>query len=129
MAIGSRYVKGGGFKNWGMDRKILSKGASYYVQMITWMPVKDATAGFVAYKRKVLETINLDDIEFVGYAFQIEMKYAAHTNGFKLEEIPITFKDREKGNSKMNLSIISEALPGVIKMRWKSLLGKYRPVK
>lgn len=126
MAIGSRYVQGGGFKNWGMDRKILSKGASYYVQMITWMPVKDATAGFVVYKRQVLEAINLNDIEFVGYAFQIEMKYAAYINGFKLKEIPITFKDREKGNSKMNLSIISEALPGVIKMRWKSLIGKYK---
>ncbi len=126
VAIGSRYVDGGGFKNWGWDRIFLSKGASFYVKLITWMPIKDPTAGFIAYKRKVLETIKLEDIEFVGYAFQIEMKYAAFVNGFSIKEIPITFKDREKGTSKMNLSIISEALPGVLKIRLKKFLGKYK---
>ncbi|HPQ22425.1 MAG TPA: polyprenol monophosphomannose synthase, partial [Saprospiraceae bacterium] len=85
----------------------------------------DATAGFVGYNAGVLRNINLDSIEFVGYAFQIEMKYAAYVNEFKLKEIPITFKDREKGQSKMNLSIISEALGGVLKMRWKSFRNQY----
>jgi len=125
LIIGSRYVQGGGFRNWGLDRKILSKGASYYVKLITWMPINDATAGFVGYNAGVLRNINLDSIEFVGYAFQIEMKYAAYVNEFKLKEIPITFKDREKGQSKMNLSIISEALGGVLKMRWKSFRNQY----
>lgn len=117
LCIGSRYVKGGSVENWPTDRLFLSKGASYYVQLITWMPVKDSTGGFKCYKREVLESIDLDKIQFVGYAFQIEMKYAAWSLGFTLKEIPIVFADRIRGTSKMNLSIVSEAIVGVIKMR------------
>lgn len=128
VCVGSRYVKGGGVVNWPWDRLFLSKGASYYVQAITWMPVKDSTGGFKCYTRKVLESINLDKIEFVGYAFQIEMKYAAWSLGFKIKEIPIIFEDRVKGVSKMNLSIVSEAILGVLKMRFSKLLSsnKYK---
>jgi len=124
MSVGSRYIKGGGVKNWGLNRLILSRGASFYVQMVSWMPVSDPTAGFVCYKREVLERIDLDKIEFIGYAFQIEMKFAAYTSGFKIKEVPITFIDREKGTSKMNLSIITEAITGVIQMRLKTLFRK-----
>lgn len=118
VAIGSRYVKGGGVVNWPFLRLFLSKSASIYVQMITGMKVKDPTAGFVCYNRRVLESIQLDNIQFVGYAFQIEMKYAAHKLGFKLCEVPIIFPDRIKGKSKMNIYIIREALTGVFKMRF-----------
>ena len=124
MSVGSRYTKGGGVKNWGLNRLILSRGASFYVQLVSWMPVSDPTAGFVCYTREVLETIDLDKIEFIGYAFQIEMKFAAYTSGFKIKEVPITFIDREKGTSKMNLSIITEAITGVIQMRVKTLFKK-----
>jgi dolichol-phosphate mannosyltransferase len=93
VAIGSRYVKGGGVVNWPSDRKALSKGGSLYTRMITWMPIKDPTAGFMCYKKEVLETINLDQIVFVGYAFQIEMKFAAWKLHFKLKEVPIIFQD------------------------------------
>lgn len=117
LAIGSRYVKGGGVVNWPKSRLALSKGASAYVRLITGMKVKDPTAGFVCYSRRVLENINLDHIEFIGYAFQIEMKYAAFLLGFKMSEIPITFPDRIKGKSKMNILIIREALAGVIYMK------------
>lgn len=126
VAIGSRYMKGGGVKDWSLYRMILSRGASYYVRLITWMPIHDPTAGFKCYKRKVLETIDLDRINSIGYAFQIEMKYTAFRNGFALVEVPIVFKDREKGDSKMNTSIIKEAIFGVLAMRWKSLSGYYR---
>lgn len=121
MSVGSRYTEGGGVKNWGLNRLVLSRGASFYVQLVSWMPVKDPTAGYVCYKREVLETLDLDKIEFIGYAFQIEMKFAAYTSGFKIEEVPIIFVDREKGTSKMNLSIITEAITGVIQMRVKTL--------
>lgn len=124
MSVGSRYTKGGGVKNWGMNRLVLSRGASFYVQFMSWMPVSDPTAGFVCYKREVLQTLDLDKIEFIGYAFQIEMKFAAYTSGFKIKEVPIIFIDREKGTSKMNLSIITEAITGVIKMRLKTLFKK-----
>ncbi len=117
VAVGSRYIKGGGIKDWSMDRLFLSYGASLFVRFITWIPVKDTTAGFVCYKRAVLERINLDGIRFIGYAFQIEMKYTAYRLGFKLKEVPITFKDREKGTSKMNTSIVKEAILGVVQMR------------
>ncbi|NNK90112.1 MAG: polyprenol monophosphomannose synthase [Saprospiraceae bacterium] len=117
MAVGSRYMKGGGFRNWSKYRLMLSYGASLYTRMITWMPVKDATAGFVVYKREVLEKMNLDKIEFIGYAFQIEMKYYCYSLGYKIKEVPIIFVDRELGTSKMNSSIIKEAVLGVIKMR------------
>jgi len=126
LSIGSRYVKGGGLENWPLDRKLLSYGASLYVRTITWMMIKDPTAGFVCYTNKVLSTINLEKIRFIGYAFQIEMKYSAWKNGFKLVEVPITFKDRELGNSKMNSNIVSEAMKGVISMRWLGMKGYYK---
>lgn len=118
LSIGSRYIKGGGVVNWPKFRLALSRGASAYVRMITGMKVKDPTAGFVCYTRKVLEHIDLDHIQFIGYAFQIEMKYAAYLLNYKMKEIPITFPDRLKGTSKMNVSIIKEALLGVIYMRF-----------
>ncbi len=126
LAIGSRYVKGGGVINWPRNRIALSKGASLYTRMITWMPVKDPTAGFVCYKKEVLETINLDRIRFVGYAFQIEMKFAAWKLGFKIKEVPIIFQDRTEGVSKMNKSIVKEGILGVLKLRWNSMFKKYR---
>jgi dolichol-phosphate mannosyltransferase len=126
LAIGSRYVKGGGVINWPSDRVILSKGASLYTRLITWMPVKDPTAGFMCYKKEVLETINLDKIAFVGYAFQIEMKFAAWKLHFKLKEVPILFQDRTLGTSKMNKGIVKEGILGVLKLRWQSLFKNYR---
>ena len=121
VSIGSRYVKGGSFKDWPLNRKILSLFASIYVRIILWWNVKDTTAGFMCYTRKVLETIDLDDIWFIGYAFQIEMKYSSRKLGFKLTEVPITFIDRELGNSKMNSSIFKEAIIGVLKLRFKKI--------
>ncbi len=126
VAVGSRYVKGGAVENWPADRIILSKGASVYTRIITWMPVMDPTAGFVCYKKEVLEAINLDGIVFVGYAFQIEMKFAAWKLGFKIEEVPITFIDRQLGASKMNKGIIKEGVLGVLKLRWQSIFKNYR---
>ncbi|MBK7122449.1 MAG: polyprenol monophosphomannose synthase [Chitinophagaceae bacterium] len=126
VAVGSRYVNGGAVANWPANRILLSKGASLYTRMITWMPVKDPTAGFVCYKKEVLEAINLDGIEFVGYAFQIEMKFAAWKLGFQITEVPITFIDREFGASKMNKGIIKEGILGVLKLRWHSLFKNYR---
>lgn len=126
LSIGSRYVKEGGVVNWPANRIALSKGASLYTRMITWMPVKDPTAGFVCYTREVLNTINLDEIHFTGYAFQIEMKFAAWKLGFKLKEVPIIFQDRTFGVSKMNKGIVKEGILGVLKLRWYSLFTKYR---
>jgi len=126
LAVGSRYVKGGAVINWPKNRIALSKGASLYTRMITWMPVKDPTAGFMCYKKEVLETINLDRIRFVGYAFQIEMKFAAWKLGFKIKEVPIVFQDRTHGISKMNKSIVKEGILGVIKLRWNSMFKNYR---
>lgn len=117
VAIGSRYVRGGKVVNWPWDRIALSKGASIYTRVITWMPVKDPTAGFICYRRKVLETIPLDEVRFIGYAFQIEMKYRAWKLGFRIVEVPITFVDRLEGASKMSSGIIQEAMKGVWKMR------------
>ncbi len=125
MSVGSRYVKGGKCVNWPMDRLILSYGASLYVRMVTWMPVKDPTAGFVCYSRSVLEAMDLDKIRFVGYAFQIEMKYATRSLGFKITEVPITFTDRIEGVSKMTKGIVREAVFGVIGMRWQSFSSDY----
>ncbi|WP_299114618.1 polyprenol monophosphomannose synthase [uncultured Winogradskyella sp.] len=124
VSVGSRYVKGITVVNWPMARIILSYGASRYVRLITRMKVKDSTAGFVCYKRLVLETINLSKIKFVGYAFQIEMKFKAYKKGFKIVEIPVIFKDRIRGKSKMSGSIISEAIFGVISLKLKSLFTK-----
>lgn len=121
VAIGSRYVRGGKTENWPWDRNVLSYGASLYVRFLTWMPVKDSTAGFICYRRKVLESINFDRIRFVGYAFQIEMKFTAWKLGFKVVEVPITFTDREHGQSKMSKGIIKEGVLGVIKMQYQSL--------
>ncbi|CAN5275675.1 polyprenol monophosphomannose synthase [soil metagenome] len=124
VAIGSRYVTGVNVINWPMSRVLLSWIASRYVRVITGMDIQDTTAGFVCYKREVLETIDLDKIQFVGYAFQIEMKFKAHIAGFKINEIPVIFTDRTKGTSKMSSGIISEAIFGVISMKFKSLFNK-----
>ncbi len=127
VAVGSRYTSGGKVENWPLDRIFLSYGASLYVRMITWMPVKDPTAGFICYRNKVLGTIDLDRIQFVGYAFQIEMKFAAFSLGFTIQEVPITFVDRVEGVSKMSSRIIKEAVMGVLQMRyraWVSTFGK-----
>ena len=124
VSVGSRYVKGGNTENWPWDRAVLSYGASVYVRLVTWMPVKDATAGFVCYKRSVLEKIQLDKIQFVGYAFQIEMKFTAWKLGFKIKEVPITFIDRKEGYSKMSKGIVQEGILGVLKIQWQSLFGK-----
>jgi dolichol-phosphate mannosyltransferase len=126
VAVGSRYVKGGAVQNWPANRIFLSKGASVYTRLITWMPVKDPTAGFVCYRREVLESLNFEGISFVGYAFQIEMKFAAWKLGFKITEVPITFIDRELGASKMNKGIVKEGILGVLKLRWQSLFKNYR---
>ncbi len=126
VAVGSRYVEGGAVENWPNNRILLSKGASLYTRMITWMPVKDPTAGFVCYHHQVLRTINLNAIRFVGYAFQIEMKFAAWKLGFKIAEVPITFKDRTLGSSKMNKGIIKEGILGVLKLRWHGTFKNYR---
>jgi dolichol-phosphate mannosyltransferase len=125
MAIGSRYVTGVNVVNWPMGRVLMSWMASKYVRFITRMPIFDTTAGFVCYKRKVLETINLDKIQFVGYAFQIEMKFKAYLSKFKITEVPVIFTDRTKGESKMSGGIISEAVFGVVSMKFKSLFNRY----
>lgn len=124
ISVGSRYVKGITVVNWPLTRILLSYGASRYVRLITRMKVKDSTAGFVCYKRQVLEAIDLTKVKFVGYAFQIEMKFKAYKKGFKIVEIPVIFKDRVKGKSKMSGSIISEAIFGVISLKLKSLFTK-----
>lgn len=124
VAIGSRYITGVNVVNWPMNRILLSYFASKYVRFVTRMKIQDTTAGFVCYKRKVLETINLDAIKFVGYAFQIEMKFKAHIRGFKIVEVPVIFTDRAKGKSKMSGGIVSEAIFGVIYMKFKSLFRK-----
>ena len=124
MAIGSRYITGVNVVNWPMSRVLLSWWASKYVQWVTGMNIKDTTAGFVCYRREVLEGLDLSRIRFVGYAFQIEMKYKAFLKGFKIKEIPVIFTDRTRGTSKMSKGIISEAIFGVLKMRFKKLLNR-----
>jgi dolichol-phosphate mannosyltransferase len=126
VAVGSRYVSGGDIKNWTIDRHIYSRGGSIYTRLLTWMPVKDPTAGFVCYSRSVLQAINFDAIRFVGYAFQIEMKFAAWKLGFKIVEVPITFVDRKFGTSKMHGAIIKEGVFGVLNIQWSSLFNNYR---
>ena len=125
VAVGSRYVKGGATENWPLDRRIYSKGGSAYTRIITGMPIKDPTAGFVCYKNKVLAAINFDNIKFIGYAFQIEMKFASWKLGFKIKEVPITFIDRKIGVSKMSKGIIKEAILGVLSMQWQSFTGSF----
>ncbi len=117
VVVGSRYTTGGKVVNWPWDRIFISKGGALYTKLILWMPVNDPTAGFVCYNRKVLATIPLDEVHFIGYAFQIEMKYRAWRLGFKIAEVPITFKDRKEGVSKMSSGIVKEAMLGVWKMR------------
>ena len=118
MSIGSRYVREGNVKNWSIDRIILSYGASLYTRLILWMPIADPTAGFICYSRHALQTIDLTKVNFIGYAFQIAMKYSAWIHRLKVKEVPITFKDRELGTSKMSLRIVGEAMWGVLRMRW-----------
>ncbi len=127
LAIGSRYATGVNVVNWPMGRVLLSFFASKYVQLITGIPVHDTTAGFVCYRRKVLETIPLDEIKFVGYAFQIEMKFLTWKYGFRLNEVPIVFTDRTRGQSKMSVGIFKEAFLGVIQMTIQSWFKKYIP--
>ena len=126
VSVGSRYLTGVNVVNWPMGRMLMSYFASAYVRLITGMQVRDATAGFVCYRREVLQSINLDAIEFKGYAFQIEMKFTAHRMGFIIKEVPIVFINRVLGTSKMNSSIFFEALWGVIKLRLDSLFNKKR---
>jgi dolichol-phosphate mannosyltransferase len=126
LAVGSRYVPGGRTENWPWDRQLYSRGGALYTKILTWMPVNDPTAGFVCYKRQVLEAINLDEIEFVGYAFQIEMKFVSWKLGFRIKEVPITFIDRKIGVSKMSKGIIKEGVLGVLKIQWHSLFKSYK---
>ncbi len=124
LAIGSRYVTGVNVVNWPLSRVLMSYFASVYVKMITGMKIHDATAGFVCYTREVLEKINLDKIKFIGYAFQIEMKYRTFAKGFQIVEVPIIFTDRTKGQSKMSNTIIKEAVFGVISLRIRKLFNR-----
>lgn len=121
VAIGSRYTKGGKVINWPVGRVLMSYFASIYVRIILWVPFKDTTAGFKCYRKKVLARIDFDSIKFIGYAFQIEMKYIAYKLGFKVVEVPITFTDRTEGVSKMNKGIFKEAILGVLKMRFMKI--------
>ncbi|HEA29083.1 MAG TPA: polyprenol monophosphomannose synthase [Leeuwenhoekiella sp.] len=125
LSIGSRYKTGVNVVNWPMGRVLLSYIASKYVRFVTGMEICDTTAGFICYRREILEQINLDKIKFVGYAFQIEMKFKSHLLGFKIEEVPVIFVDRTRGVSKMSTGIISEAVFGVLKMKFKSLFSNY----
>ncbi len=126
LAIGSRYISGVNVVNWPIGRVVMSYYASQYVRIVTGMHVKDTTAGFKCYRRKVLETIDFNKIRFKGYAFQIEMKFTTYKFGFKIEEVPIVFTNRRLGESKMSGGIFSEALWGVIAMKWKSFFRKYK---
>jgi dolichol-phosphate mannosyltransferase len=126
VAIGSRYVKGVNVVNWPMSRVLMSWLASKYVRFVMGIDIYDTTAGFICYRRRVLEKINLDNIRFVGYAFQIEMKFKAYLSEFKIKEVPVIFTDRNKGESKMSSGIISEAIFGVIAMKFKSVFNKKR---
>ena len=126
VAIGSRYVKGVNVVNWPMSRVLMSWLASKYVRFVMGIDIYDTTAGFICYRRRVLEKINLDNIRFVGYAFQIEMKFKAYLSKFKIKEVPVIFTDRTKGESKMSSGIISEAIFGVIAMKFKSVFNKKR---
>lgn len=128
VAIGSRYVSGVNVVNWPMGRVLMSYYASKYVRLITGMPIHDTTAGFKCYRRRVLETIDLDAVRFKGYAFQIEMKFTAYKLGFKIKEVPVVFVNRQVGTSKMSGGIFGEALFGVMRLRIASMTGNIRPV-
>lgn len=125
VSVGSRYVPGGKILNWPLNRHLFSRGGAIYTRLITWIPVKDPTAGFVCYTNKVLAAIQLDEINFIGYAFQIAMKFTAWKLGFIIKEVPIVFQDRKEGVSKMSGKILKEGMFGVLKIQWQSLLGNY----
>lgn len=125
LSVGSRYISGVNVVNWPMGRVLMSYYASAYVRIVTGMPVRDTTAGFVCYRRRVLQTIDLDGVEFKGYAFQIEMKFTAYKLGFIIKEVPIIFVNRVLGTSKMNTSIFGEAFFGVIKLKMRSIFGRF----
>lgn len=129
VAVGSRYVSGVNVVNWPMGRVLMSYYASRYVQFVTGIPVRDTTAGFKCYRRRVLETVALDAIRFKGYAFQIEMKFTAYKLGFKIKEVPVIFVNRREGTSKMSGGIFGEALFGVMRLRWAAITGKIKPRK
>ncbi|MAZ93734.1 MAG: dolichyl-phosphate beta-D-mannosyltransferase [Lentimicrobiaceae bacterium] len=129
VVIGSRYIRGVNVVNWPMGRVLMSYYASTYVRMVTGLKIMDTTAGFMCWTRRVLESIDLDSIKFVGYAFQIEMKYTAHKLGFNIVEVPIIFTDRTEGTSKMNKSIFREAIFGVLDLRFRNIVGKIKPLK
>ena len=128
VSVGSRYSTGVNVVDWPMGRVLMSYFASRYVRFVTGLDIRDTTAGFVCYRRKVLETIDLDRIRFKGYAFQIEMKYTAHVLGFKMKEVSVIFVNRRLGTSKMNSSIFGEAFFGVINLRWRKITGKIKPL-
>lgn len=129
VAVGSRYVSGVNVVNWPMGRVLMSYFASKYVRFVTGFPINDTTAGFKCYRRRVLETIDLDAIRFKGYAFQIEMKFTAYKLGFRIKEVPVVFVNRQLGTSKMSGGIFGEALFGVMRLRWTALTGKIKPRK
>ncbi len=129
VAIGSRYIKGVNVVNWPMGRVLMSYYASMYVRIVTGLKIMDTTAGFMCWTRKVLETIDMDRIKFVGYAFQIEMKYTAFKLGFEIKEVPIIFTDRTEGTSKMNKSIFREAIFGILDLRFRNIVGKIKPIE
>lgn len=129
VAVGSRYVSGVNVVNWPMGRVLMSYFASKYVRFVTGFPINDTTAGFKCYRRRVLETIDLDAIRFKGYAFQIEMKFTAYKLGFRIKEVPVVFVNRQLGTSKMSGGIFGEALFGVMRLRWAALTGKIKPRK
>lgn len=126
VSVGSRYIKGVNVVNWPMSRVLLSYFASRYVRIILGIPVEDTTAGFMCYTRRVLERMNFKNVKFVGYAFQIEMKYIAYKLGFKIKEIPVIFTERTAGTSKMSNSIIREAVFGVLQLKWRGFIRKYK---
>ncbi|HJN06657.1 MAG TPA: polyprenol monophosphomannose synthase [Bacteroidales bacterium] len=129
VAIGSRYIEGVNVVNWPMGRVLMSYYASMYVRIVTGLKIMDTTAGFMCWTRKVLDTIDFDSIKFVGYAFQIEMKYTACKLGFNVVEVPIIFTDRTEGTSKMNKSIFKEAIFGILDLRFRNIVGRIKPIK
>lgn len=129
VAIGSRYIKGVNVVNWPMGRVLMSYYASMYVRIVTGLKIMDTTAGFMCWTRKALDTIDFDSIKFVGYAFQIEMKYTACKLGFNVVEVPIIFTDRTEGTSKMNKSIFKEAIFGILDLRFRNIVGRIKPIK
>jgi dolichol-phosphate mannosyltransferase len=129
VAIGSRYIEGVNVVNWPMGRVLMSYYASMYVRIVTGLKIMDTTAGFMCWTRKVLDTIDFDSVKFVGYAFQIEMKYTACKLGFNVVEVPIIFTDRTEGTSKMNKSIFKEAIFGILDLRFRNIVGRIKPIK